>query len=453
MSRSSQSLPATRMLNNLQVIKSIWLTQSLTILLCFSMAFLPATRAARNGNKTSESARAERLAVFDDVWETVRARYYDSELGGLDWDGLRKSYRKLAAEAGSSAELYQVLRQMLGLLNDPHTRISSPEEKFDWRKPRFVSIGLRVREVEGVPTVVEVEAGSAPAKSGVRPGDVIQSIDDEPALESINRRFLGTASSISASQRRQAVSLVLDGPPDTYLTLRWQSTTGGEESGRFRREWRQHEPQISFRRERGKYLVVRLDAFTRKITANYAREFNVRARTARGIVLDLRSNGGGETDAMIEIASSFLRAGTKLGRFVDRSGTTIELTTQSGSRVTAYRITSNSLPMVVLTSERTSSAAEILSDALRASQRATIIGSRTCGCVLAIRNRHTLPDGGVLEISEFDYRTARDSRLEGRGIAPDLEVLVTQSDLRSGRDRALEAALKKLAHAMIPNRK
>lgn len=438
--------------NNL-VMKSSLRVLGLTTLLCFSLTFTPAPRAVRSSNEDSASARAERLAVFDDVWETVRDRYYDPGFNGLDWDGLREPYRKLVAEAHSSKELYEALRQMLSLLDDPHTRISSPEEKFDWRKPRFVSIGLKVREIGGVPTVVEVEPGSAPAKSGVRPGDVIQSIDNEPVLKSINRRFLRAAVSSTASQRMHAISRLLDGPSDSHLTLRWQTKSGSEETGRFRREWREHEPQLSFRRERRKYLIIKMEAFTRELTVSFAREFNEKIRSARGIVLDLRANGGGDTDAMVEVASMFLKAETKLGRLVDRSGTKIELATQTGSRVVPYRITPTSLPMVVLTSERTSSAAEILSDALQASQRAFVIGSQTCGCVLAIRNRHTLPDGGVLDISELDYWTARGSRLEGRGLAPDQEVLVTRRDLRAGRDRALETALNKLAHAMIQNRK
>ena len=46
---------------------------------------------------------------------------------------------------------------MIGSLNDPHTRIFSPEEKFDWWRPRVLTTGLIVREIEGLPTVVQVE--------------------------------------------------------------------------------------------------------------------------------------------------------------------------------------------------------------------------------------------------------------------------------------------------------
>jgi carboxyl-terminal processing protease len=98
------------------------------------------------------------------------------------------------------------------------------------------------------------------------------------------------------------------------------------------------------------------------------------------------------------------------------------------------------LPLVVLTSETTSSAAEILVAALQTKRRAHVIGTETCGCVLAIRNRHALPDGGVLDVSEFDYRTAGGVRLEGVGVKPDKVIQLQRADIYSRHDRALDLA-------------
>jgi carboxyl-terminal processing protease len=100
--------------------------------------------------------------------------------------------------------------------------------------------------------------------------------------------------------------------------------------------------------------------------------------------------------------------------------------------------------VVILTSERTSSAAEIFVAALKEARRATVVGQNTCGCVLAIRRRHTLPDGGELDVSEMDYQTASGARLEGAGLAPDEKVTLNRQDLSAQRDRALERALELL---------
>jgi carboxyl-terminal processing protease len=77
---------------------------------------------------------------------------------------------------------------------------------------------------------------------------------------------------------------------------------------------------------------------------------------------------------------------------------------------------------------------------LQAKGRARVIGTGTCGCVLAIRNRHGLPDGGLLDVSEFDYRTPNGVRLQDRGITPDQITSLKRSDLYARRDPTLEAA-------------
>ena len=107
------------------------------------------------------------------------------------------------------------------------------------------------------------------------------------------------------------------------------------------------------------------------------------------------------------------------------------------------------LPLVVLTSERTASAAEILVKALRASVRAKVIGAETCGCVLAVRTRHLLPDGGLLDVSELDYETATGERLEKHGIKPDEKVMIERNDLYAGRDRAIQIAIARLSVLQI----
>jgi carboxyl-terminal processing protease len=196
------------------------------------------------------------------------------------------------------------------------------------------------------------------------------------------------------------------------------------------------------RRERGEYAVIEIDAFTKPIAVTFARSLKQKLARARGLILDLRSNGGGDAEAMSDIASTFLGVGSNLGQFTDRAGTSFTILTHLRSALTPELLEQTKLPLIVLTSERTASAAEIFVEALRLSRRATIMGTETCGCVLAVRTRHLLPDGGLLDVSELDYETAEGHRLEGHGLKPDETVTIERSDLYSGRDRALELALK-----------
>ena len=408
------------------------------------------THAARiDSVAVSTATRAGRLVVFDDVWSRINERYYDRRFHGLDWDAQRTTFRSLAAEAGSSQELYAVLRRMIGSLNDPHTRIFAPEEKSDWWRPRFVSAGLGIAEVDGLPTVFQVERGSAPQRVGVRVGDVIETVDGEAAMSLVRKRLANSFVSASASSRFRAFAKLLEGPPETSVEVSWKTRDGKQKSARFDRHWEQRELGVRARRERGEFVVIEIDVFTKPIAAAFARGLKERLNGARGVILDLRSNGGGDAEAMTDIASTFLGSGSNLGQFTDRFGVSFTIGTHSRSLFSPELIAQTKLPLIVLTSERTSSAAEIFIEALKVSKRATIIGTETCGCVLAVRTRHELADGGLLDISELDYETAAGHRLEGHGIEPDETVMVERSDLYSGRDRAVEAAISKLAQLRV----
>jgi carboxyl-terminal processing protease len=169
----------------------------------------------------------------------------------------------------------------------------------------------------------------------------------------------------------------------------------------------------------------------------------------QGIVLDLRGNGGGEAEAMADVASTFLGEGVNMGTFTDRWGVSFSITTRGKSLLAPEILARTHLPLVILTSERTSSAAEILVAALRAADRAHVIGTESCGCVLAIRNQHNLPDGGVLDVSELDFRTNQGLRLEENGMKPDEVAVLTRQDLYANRDRVLQVALQWLANPKI----
>jgi len=398
------------------------------------------SRAARDDSSLVSTATVEgRLAVFDDAWETIEDRYYDPKFHGVDWQAKRTLFRPAAARAGNTHEFYEVLRQMIASLRDAHTRVYSPDEKFDWWNPRFVTIGVTTREVEGVPTVVYIESNSPASRTDIRQGDVIVSVDDVPVAEFVNRRLEASGLSHDSEARFRAIGSLFDGQAGTTVKVGWAGRNGKHKSAVLQRYWIQR--TLGFNNERkGKIAVLRLDAFTQTVALDFSKSLPEVLDGADGIVLDLRFNGGGDAEAMADVASLFLEDGINLGKFADRSGASFELQTFSKRLWRIPRMSSIKLPLVVLTSESTSSAAEILVAALQAKQRARVIGTETCGCVLAIRNRHALPDGGVLDVSEFDYRTAAGLRLEGSGIKPDTLTKLTRADIYSRRDAALELA-------------
>ena len=233
--------------------------------------------------------------------------------------------------------------------------------------------------------------------------------------------------------------MAFDGQAGTHVKVGWTTRDRKSKSAVLQRYWTQR--QLGFSNQRkGKIAILRIDAFTQSVALDFSKALPNVLEDAEGIVLDLRSNGGGDAEAMADVASLFLDDGINLGKFADRSGASFELQTYSKRLWRVPQLTRIKLPLVVLTSESTSSAAEIMVAALQMKGRARVIGAGTCGCVLAVRSRHPLPDGGLLDVSEFDYRTANGVRLEGLGIKPDETITLKRTDIYSRRDAALEVA-------------
>ena len=397
-------------------------------------------RAVRDDSSLVSTATVEgRLAVFDDVWETIQDRYYDPKFHGVDWQAKRTKFRPVAARAANAHEFYHVLRQMIASLRDAHTRVYSPDEKFDWWSPRFVTVGVAVREVEGAPTVIHIEAGSAASRTDIRQGDLIVTVDDVPVADFVAQRMRNAGLPDTSNVRHRIIATLFDGPAGTTVKIEWITRSGKQKSAVLQRYWSQRNLGFNNKRK-GKIAVLRLDAFTQSVALDFSNNLSPVLEGAEGIILDLRGNGGGDAEAMADVASLFLDDGTNLGKFADRSGASFELHTFLKRMWRSRALAPIKLPLVVLTSEHTSSAAEILAATLQAKGRAQVIGSGTCGCVLAIRSRHALPDGGVLDVSEFDYRTAGGVRLEGAGVRPDTLILLKRADIYSRNDRALERA-------------
>ena len=100
--------------------------------LIFNFAFITSAKS----NNISTATLDGRLAVSDDAWETVRERYYDPAFHGVDWEAERAEFRPLAAAAETTAELYSVLRRMLGSLHDAHHEVMECLGEMIWASQR-----------------------------------------------------------------------------------------------------------------------------------------------------------------------------------------------------------------------------------------------------------------------------------------------------------------------------
>ena len=314
-------------------------------------------------------------------------------------------------------------------LKDPFSHYFDPTTYRQFQSttnPSFSGIGVTVRGARQGLAIESVIAGTPASHAGLRPGDLIVAVG---------------ASHLFGRPESYAIGLI-KGRPGTRVTLTIQRD--GRRSVRRIERARVTQPVVAARiaRYRGvPYGVVIYASFTAQSSQQVRAAVNrMLARGARGIVLDLRGNGGGLLDEAVAVASIFVPDGTIVstaGRVQPR-----HVYTASGDAIRP------ALPLVVLVDRGTASAAEIVTGALRDRHRAKIVGTRTFGkgVFQEVRN---LPNGGALDLTVGQYFLPNGENIggkgvaEGKGIAPDVR---TQDDPRTlVRDEALDVALRTLA--------
>jgi len=106
------------------------------------------------------------------------------------------------------------------------------------------------------------------------------------------------------------------------------------------------------------------------------------------------------------------------------------------------------IPTVVLVNEGTASAAEILAGALRDNRQIDIIGTKTFGKGL-VQKVMDLDDGSALKVTVTKWYTPKEEIIQGIGIKPSIEVLLTEEDHENNNDTQLKEALKQINKIII----
>lgn len=372
----------------------------------------PAPRGAAAGRTPEQTVVAERnLRLFDSVWATVEQKYYDPRFHGVDWRAAAMTYGPKAAAAADENALYGTINGMLELLGDRHTGAFTPAEARDYHTHERAMTGFRMRRVERRWVVYEVLSRSPAEAAGVKPGWIVLSRDGQPLGDNVKLPELRGGEVVRWE--------FLDGhnqPVALALTARRVSIA-------------HHDARVL----PGGLVCLRFDEFDWSTMRWFSRQLKLH-RDAPGVVVDLRQNPGG----------TLLTLDFMVGEFFDRRVVYAMSVDRSGHRRNLKALTLGSAHyrgrLSVLVDHLSASAAEIFAATMQEQHRGTVIGRKTAGDVLSARLR-SLADGGMLEFSDRDLRTAGGRRLEGSGVTPDIvPPPVTLDDLRAGRDPDLEAA-------------
>ena len=264
------------------------------------------------------------LEDFDYLWRTFAAEYAYFDEKDTDWTKVRQHYRRKVEATSEGGTFISILERTLEELYDNHVHLTYNTPTSPRTVPARSDLHAEWRQEEA--TVLAVRAGFQAALSGVRPGDVILSINNVPITEAVQARLPISVTTPTTELHNWALNKVLAGNRSVSRTL--EVSRGGQnlsfklEAGRFDRQYAiQHNCRletrwlspdlgyIGFNDSLGDGSTVFLfDAALEELSA------------AKGLVLDLRRAGGGNTGVLEGIAGRLVASRVAYQRTVRPAG-------------------------------------------------------------------------------------------------------------------------------------
>jgi carboxyl-terminal processing protease len=327
---------------------------------------------------------------------------------GLDWEAIRDRFRPKAIATPDERTFYSVLNAMLGTLHDSHVYALSPSRahRIDDRPKaggNALGLGFIAVEEDGGWWISAIAPGGPSDLAGIRIGWRLLSVDGRP------------------------VDIDYDPPDSADITLILEDEKGKSRPITLHATEYSANPDWRATRLAGGLLLLTIDSFERGADRWLARQL---AAAPRGVIIDLRENGGGDSLILDRLAGAFF-PDRRIVLTLMRRREQDEWTRGAGRNAFTG-------PLVLLVGRRTASAAEAFAALMAESGRGTTVGERTAGRLTGATH-HDLPDGGELSLAEYDVRTPKGNRIEGVGLLPEFVVADTLAQ-RGKRDAALMKA-------------
>lgn len=343
------------------------------------------------------------FSLFWNVWNRIEAQY----VGNLD----------------PQKAVYGAVSGLVESLKDPFSLFLTPEDskKFlDDLRGQFQGIGAELALKNEKIIVVAPLEGSPSARAGLRPNDQIVKVDGQD----IGVLTFGE------------VITKIRGPKGTSVTLT-VLREGAAEPLEFviKREVITIESvKLEIKDNIAHFKIIQFGDDTTAQAQKAAEQ--IIATDVKGIVLDMRNNPGGFLNSAIDVASLFLEDGKLVVTELAKGSERKEFKTTITPRLKDKKL-------VVLVNGGSASGSEIVAGALHDHNRAKLIGEKTFGKG-SVQSLEDLPGGSSLRITIAKWLTPSGKQINGEGISPDIEVKLTEDDIKAGRDPQLDKAKESL---------
>ncbi len=396
----------------------------------------------------------DKVAGLSVLWAEARFDFaYFGRLPALDWNQAYSEFLPQVRSSTSTEAYYRVLMRFAALLKDGHTGVFPPGEL---RDAFYGGPALQTRLVEGAVLVTRVDDPALLAQ-GWRAGDRLLRIDGED-VQAYAAREVAPYQSSSTPQDlavRTYDYALLGGRAGSEIRVSIRSAAGVEEERLLKRlpladrSALAHGPGATFAMRPDGIAVLVIDEFedsqgTEALLANLAT-----VQGAKGLVIDVRANGGGSTpvDLLQLLARGPIRGPLMRSmQYVasDRArGVLPGWYDAPPFAVPADPRRHVDVPIAVLTSARTFSAAEDFVAMLMAMHRGITVGEATAGSTGQPLYMQ-LPGGGSARVCTRDDRAPDGTAFEGVGLQPTVPVTPTIASIGQGTDPVLERAVKEL---------
>jgi len=374
-------------------------------------------------------AGAYTLGVFNNQVLAAVAPIFGikSYAGTLDTSSLQSTYQALKANFAGTLDDQKLIdaanKGLVSAAGDQYTVYMTRSEYADFNNSLTGNIGggigVELGTRNDVPTIVRVLANNPAGAAGVMVGDVVTALNGQ---------------STSGQTLAQVVAGVRG---EVGTTLKLTVTRAGETKEFTITRAQVDNPSVysSVSDGIGIMTITSFDDQTGDLARQAAQQF--KSQNVKGVILDLRDNGGGYITAAQDVAGLWLDNQVVV---TEKNNNTILDQLRTGSDPILAGI-----PTVVLVNGSSASASEIVSGALHDDKAATLIGEKTFGKG-SVQKLISLPEGAELKVTVAKWYTPGGTNVSGNGITPDKVVSISQDDLNAGRDPQLDAAKAQLGN-------